>query len=52
MEVRVHPRVKKYLDESGEKDRLKQGLARPEHDPFRSGLESRSSKARTMRSIA
>ena len=50
MEVRVHPRIKKYLDESGEKDRLKQGLARPGDDPFasRSGLESRSSKARTM----
>lgn len=28
MQVRVHPRVKNYLDECGEKQRLKDGLAR------------------------
>jgi mRNA-degrading endonuclease RelE of RelBE toxin-antitoxin system len=49
MKVQVHPRVKKYLDESGEKDRLKQGLARLGDDPFtsRSGLDIKKLKGRT-----
>ena len=48
MKVQVHPRVKKYLDESGEKDRLKQGLARLGDDPFtsRSGLDIKKLKGR------
>jgi hypothetical protein len=28
MEIRVHPRVKKYLDKSGEKEKLKEHLRR------------------------
>jgi hypothetical protein len=36
MQVRVHPRVKKYLDESGEKERLKEGISRLSEDPFTS----------------
>ena len=49
MDIRVHPRVKKYLDESGEKDRLKQGLARLGEDPFtsRSGLDIKKLKGKT-----
>jgi mRNA-degrading endonuclease RelE of RelBE toxin-antitoxin system len=49
MKVQVHPRVKKYLDESGEKDRLKQGLARLGDDPFtsRSGLDIKKLKGKT-----
>jgi len=34
MEIRVHPRVKKYLDESGEKERLKEHLRKLADDPF------------------
>ena len=49
MDIRVHPRVKKYLDESGEKDRLKQGLARLGEDPFtsRSGLDIKKLKGKS-----
>ena len=49
MDIRVHPRVKKYLDESGEKDRLKQGLAGLGEDPFtsRSGLDIKKLKGKT-----
>lgn len=41
MEVRVHPDVKEYLDESGEKDRLKEALSRLAEDPYnpRSGAD-------------
>jgi mRNA-degrading endonuclease RelE of RelBE toxin-antitoxin system len=48
MDIRVHPRVKKYLDESGEKDRLKQGLAGLGEDPFtpRSGLDIKKLKGK------
>jgi hypothetical protein len=35
MDIRVHPRAKKYLDESREKDRLKQGLAGLGEEIFR-----------------
>jgi mRNA-degrading endonuclease RelE of RelBE toxin-antitoxin system len=34
MEVRVHPQVKRYLDDSGEKERLKDGLRKLGEDPF------------------
>lgn len=49
MQVRVHPRVKKYLDESGEKERLKDGLARLGEDPVtsRSGLDIKKLKGKT-----
>jgi mRNA-degrading endonuclease RelE of RelBE toxin-antitoxin system len=49
MKVQVHPSVKKYLDESGEKDRLKEGLQRLEEDPFasRSGLDIKKLKGKT-----
>jgi mRNA-degrading endonuclease RelE of RelBE toxin-antitoxin system len=49
MKVQVHPSVKKYLDESGEKDRLKKGLQRLEEDPFasRSGLDIKKLKGKT-----
>lgn len=49
MQVRVHPRVKKYLDESGEKDRLKEGLAKLGEDPFKpqSGLDIKKLKGKT-----
>lgn len=48
MGVRVHPRVKKYLDESGEKDRLIKGLQRLGEDPFvsRSGLDIKKLKGK------
>ena len=49
MQVQVHPRVKNYLDESGEKERLKEGLARLGDDPFtsRSGLDVKKLKGKT-----
>ncbi|MDM7934723.1 MAG: hypothetical protein QUS08_04955 [Methanothrix sp.] len=49
MQVRVHPRVKKYLDESGDKQRLKDGLASLGEDPFtsRSGLDIKKLKGKT-----
>jgi len=48
MQVRVHPRVKKYLDESGDKQRLKDGLARLGEDPFtsRSGMDIKKLKGK------
>lgn len=41
MEIRVHPRVKKYLDKSGEKEKLKEHLRRLTEDPYnsRSGVD-------------
>ncbi|MDQ1282468.1 MAG: mRNA interferase RelE/StbE [Euryarchaeota archaeon] len=49
MQVQVHPRVKKYLDECGEKDRLKEGLGRLGEDPFtsKSGLDIKKLKGKT-----
>ena len=49
MQVRVHPKVKNYLDECGEKQRLKEGLARLGEDPFtsRSGLDIKKLKGKT-----
>lgn len=49
MQVQVHPRVKKYLNESEEKERLKEGLARLGEDPFtsRSGLDIKKLKGKT-----
>lgn len=49
MQVRVHPRVKKYLDESGDKQRQKDGLARLGDDPFtsRSGVDIKKLKGKT-----
>ena len=49
MEVRVHPQVKKYLDESGEKERLKEGLRKLGDDPFtsRSGADIKKLKGKT-----
>jgi len=34
MRVSIHPRVKKYLDESGEKERLKEHLIELAKDPY------------------
>ncbi|RLF93025.1 type II toxin-antitoxin system RelE/ParE family toxin [Thermococci archaeon] len=41
MEIRVHPRVKKYLDKSDEKERLKEHLKELMNDPYtsRSGVD-------------
>jgi mRNA-degrading endonuclease RelE of RelBE toxin-antitoxin system len=41
MEIQVHPRVKKYLDKSGEKEKLKRYLRRLIEDPYtpRSGVD-------------
>lgn len=41
MEIRVHPRVKKYLDKSDEKERLKEHLKEFMNDPYtsRSGVD-------------
>jgi mRNA-degrading endonuclease RelE of RelBE toxin-antitoxin system len=41
MEIQVHPRVKKYLDKSGEKEKLKGYLRRLIEDPYtpRSGAD-------------
>ncbi len=41
MEIRVHPRVRKYLDKSGEKEKLKEHLQRLIEDPYnpRSGVD-------------
>ena len=49
MEVRVHPQVKKYLDESGEKERLKEGLRKLGDDPFtsRSGADIKKLNGKT-----
>ena len=49
MQVQVHPRVKKYLDECGENDRLKEGLGRLGEDPFtsKSGLDIKNLKGKT-----
>jgi len=49
MQVQVHPRVKKCLDECGEKDRLKEGLGRLGEDPFTSkgGLDIKKLKGKT-----
>jgi mRNA-degrading endonuclease RelE of RelBE toxin-antitoxin system len=48
MEVRVHPQVKRYLDDSGEKERLKEGLRKLGVDPFtsRSGAEIKRLKGK------
>jgi len=49
MQVQVHPRVKKYLDECQDKMRLKEGLAKLGEDPFtsRSGLDIKKLKGKT-----
>jgi hypothetical protein len=49
MQEKVHPRVKKYLDECGEEERLKEGLARLGEDLFtsRSGLDLKKLKGKT-----
>ena len=41
MEIRVHPRVRKYLDKSEEKEKLKEHLQRLIEDPYnpRSGVD-------------
>jgi len=41
MEIRVHPRVRKYLDKSDEKEKLKEHLQRLIEDPYssRSGVD-------------
>jgi mRNA-degrading endonuclease RelE of RelBE toxin-antitoxin system len=48
MEVRVHPQVKRYLGDSGEKERLKEGLRKLGVDPFtsRSGAEIKRLKGK------
>ena len=49
MEVRVHPQVKRYLDDSGEKERLKEGLRKLGEDPFtsRSGADIKRLKGKS-----
>ena len=41
MEVYIHPRVKRYIDESGEKERLTKHLKKLAYDPYskRSGAD-------------
>lgn len=48
MEVRVHPDVSKYLDQSGEKDRLRGALSRLGEDPYtaRSGADVKKLKGK------
>lgn len=49
MEVRVHPLVKRYLDDSGEKERIKEGLRKLGEDPFtsRSGVDIKRLKGKS-----
>jgi mRNA-degrading endonuclease RelE of RelBE toxin-antitoxin system len=49
MEVRVHPQVKRYLDESGEKERIKESLSKLAEDPFtsRSGADIKRLKGKS-----
>jgi len=49
MEVRVHPRVKRYLDDSGEKERIKESLKKLGEDPFtsRSGADIKRLKGKS-----
>ena len=37
MEIMIHPRVKKYINESGEKERLIKHLKKLTDDPYHSG---------------
>jgi len=48
MQLMVHPRVRAYLDESGEKQRLVQHLRDLAHDPYtaRPGVDIRKLKGK------
>ncbi|MEA2054315.1 MAG: type II toxin-antitoxin system RelE/ParE family toxin [Candidatus Thermoplasmatota archaeon] len=48
MEIFIHPRVKKYLDESGEKERLIKHLKKLADDPYnkRSGADVKRLKGK------
>ncbi|MFO8077637.1 MAG: type II toxin-antitoxin system RelE/ParE family toxin [Thermoplasmatota archaeon] len=39
MDILIHPRVKKYINESGEKERLIKNLKKLAEDPYRSRSE-------------
>lgn len=40
MQIMIHPRVKKYIHESGEKDRLIQHLKKLKENPYQSRPEA------------
>jgi len=48
MEIFIHPRVKKYIDESGEKERIIKHLKKLAKDPYnkRSGADIRVLKGK------
>lgn len=48
MEIRVHPRVKKYLDKSDEKERLKDNIKKLIENPYssRSGVNIKKLKGK------
>ncbi len=48
MEIRVHPRVKTYLDRTNEKERLKERLKELMNDPYtsRSGADIKKVKGK------
>ena len=50
MEIQVHPRVKKYLDKSGEKEKLKGHIRRLTEDPYnpRSGVDIKKMKGKSL----
>jgi len=50
MEIRVHPRVKKYLDKSDEKERLKEHLKELMNDPYtsRSGVDIKKLRGKKL----
>ena len=49
MEVRVHPHVKRYLDDSGEKERIKESMKKLGEDSFttRSGADIKRLKGKS-----